>query len=161
MIQINVFKIQKQTHRLREWTYGWGRRLGEGIVREFGMDMYTLLYLKWITNKDLLYSTWNSAQCYAAAWMRGDLGENRYMYTHGWVPSLCTWNYPNIINQLSPNTKEKVFLKRGIQPNWKTSLTWNVLSVSECQGLELEWVWRIPEVIYLGSRGLEILYKFV
>ena len=25
---------------------GWGR---EGIVREFGMDMDTLLYLKWIT----------------------------------------------------------------------------------------------------------------
>ena len=31
------------------------------IVREFGIDMYTLLYLKWITNKGLLYSTWNSA----------------------------------------------------------------------------------------------------
>ena len=30
---------------------------GEGIVREFGIDMYTLLYLKWIINKDLLYST--------------------------------------------------------------------------------------------------------
>ena len=27
--------------------------MGEGIVREFGMDMYTLLYLKWVTNKDL------------------------------------------------------------------------------------------------------------
>ena len=31
---------------------------GEGlrgrIVRELGTDMYTLLYLKWITNKDLL-----------------------------------------------------------------------------------------------------------
>ena len=26
------------------------------------MDMYMLLYLKWITNKDLLYSTGNSAQ---------------------------------------------------------------------------------------------------
>ena len=25
------------------------------IVREFGIDMYTLLYLKWITNKVLLY----------------------------------------------------------------------------------------------------------
>ena len=37
-------------------------------------DMYTLLYLKWITNKDLLYSTGNSAQCYAAAWMGGQLG---------------------------------------------------------------------------------------
>ena len=31
--------------------------------------MYTMLYLKWITNKDLLYSTWNSAQCSVAAWM--------------------------------------------------------------------------------------------
>ena len=37
---------------------------GEGIFREFGRDMYPLLYLKWITNKDLLYSTGNSAQRY-------------------------------------------------------------------------------------------------
>ena len=34
----------------------------EGIIRESGMDMYTLLYLKWITNKDLLFNTWNSVQ---------------------------------------------------------------------------------------------------
>ena len=34
----------------------WGR-MGEGIVREFGIDMNTLLYLKWVTNKDLLYNT--------------------------------------------------------------------------------------------------------
>ena len=33
--------------------------LGEGIVRELGIDIYTLLYLKWITNKDLLYSIGN------------------------------------------------------------------------------------------------------
>ena len=39
-----------------------------------GMGMYTVLYLKWITNKDLLYSTWNSAQCYVAAWMGGEFG---------------------------------------------------------------------------------------
>ena len=26
----------------------------EGIVREFGMDMYILLYLKWITSKDCI-----------------------------------------------------------------------------------------------------------
>ena len=41
---------------------GWERR----TVREFGMDKYTLLYLKWITNKDLVYNTENSAQHYAA-----------------------------------------------------------------------------------------------
>ena len=41
----------------------------EWVVRDFGKVMYTLLYLKWITNKDLLCSTWNSAQCYVPAWM--------------------------------------------------------------------------------------------
>ena len=42
---------------------------GEGVVKGFGKIMSTLLYLKWITNKNLLYSTWNSAQCYVPAWM--------------------------------------------------------------------------------------------
>jgi len=46
----------------------------EGIAREFGVDMYTLLYLKWISNKDLLYSTGNSAECYVTAWMGGHFG---------------------------------------------------------------------------------------
>ena len=46
----------------------------EDIVREFGMDMYTLLYLKWITNKDLLYTTGDSAQCYVAARIGGFMG---------------------------------------------------------------------------------------
>ena len=31
----------------------------------------TLLYLKCITNKNLLYSTWNSAQFYVPGWMGG------------------------------------------------------------------------------------------
>ena len=35
-------------------------RVGRRIVREFGMDMYTLLYLKWIINKDPLCTTGNS-----------------------------------------------------------------------------------------------------
>ena len=58
---------------------GWA----EGIVREFGMVMYPQLYLKWITNKDLLYGTGNSAQCYVAAWMGGEFwGEWIRVYTH-------------------------------------------------------------------------------
>ena len=48
--------------------------MGEGIVREFGTEVYTLLYLKQITSKDLLYSTGNSAQCYVAAWMGEEFG---------------------------------------------------------------------------------------
>ena len=31
-------------------------RWGTGITQEFGIDIDTPLYLKWITNKDLLYS---------------------------------------------------------------------------------------------------------
>ena len=50
MIQMNLFTKQKQTLRLRELTYGsrWGSGSGWGerVVREFGMDMYILLYLK-------------------------------------------------------------------------------------------------------------------
>ena len=48
--------------------------MGEGIVEYFGKDVYTLLYLKWINNKELLYSTWNSVQCYAAAWVGKEFG---------------------------------------------------------------------------------------
>ena len=44
------------------------------------MDMYTLLYLKPITNKDLLYSTGNSVQRYAAVWMGGGLGGDCMQY---------------------------------------------------------------------------------
>ena len=29
--------------------------MGPGMVRRFGVDMFTLLYFKWITNKGLLY----------------------------------------------------------------------------------------------------------
>ena len=57
--------------------------MGEAIVREFGIDMSTLLYLKLITNKDLLYSTRNSVQCYVAGWMAGKFGENGYTYVYG------------------------------------------------------------------------------
>ena len=46
----------------------------EGIVRMFGMHMSMLLYSKWITSKDLLQSTWNSAQCYVPDWMGGGAG---------------------------------------------------------------------------------------
>ena len=39
-----------------------GGRMGEGTVRESGMDMDTLLCLTWRTSKDLLFSTGSSAQ---------------------------------------------------------------------------------------------------
>ena len=43
--------------------------VGGGINWEIGIDIYTLLYIKQITNKDLLYSTGNSMQYSVLAYM--------------------------------------------------------------------------------------------
>ena len=59
---------------------------------EFVMVMYTLLYLKWITNNALLYSTGLysrallviSAQCYVAAWMGGEFG-GEWIHEYVWL----------------------------------------------------------------------------
>ena len=66
--------------------------MGQRTVKELGMDKYTLLNLKLVTNKDLLYSTWNSAQCYMWQSRReGSLEENdTYIYIYiCMAESLC------------------------------------------------------------------------
>ena len=63
MMQMNL----QNRKRLREnelMVPGAGWRVERD--REFGMDKSTMLYLKWITSKDLLYSARNSAQCYVS-----------------------------------------------------------------------------------------------
>ena len=46
--------------------------------------MYTLLNLKWITNKDILYRTGNFAQCHEAAWMEGEF-RGEYIHVYVWL----------------------------------------------------------------------------
>ena len=58
--------------------------MGEEIVREFLIDMYILLYLKWIINKVLQYSTENSAQYYLAASLEGECGGGR-VHVYVWL----------------------------------------------------------------------------
>ena len=48
-----AYKTKKYTDLENKLKVAWR----EGVVREFGMVTYTQLYLKWIANKDLLYST--------------------------------------------------------------------------------------------------------
>ena len=92
----------------REWTSGcwWG----EGIVRELGMDMYTLLYYKWITNKDLLYSRWNFAQCYVSAWMLGVFG-GEWIHVNIWLnPSAIHLKLSQHCQSTIHQYKIKIFL---------------------------------------------------
>ena len=56
----------------------------DGEQRQGGMDMYTVLYLKRITSKDLLYCTWNFVQCYVAALMGKELG-GEWVHIYVWL----------------------------------------------------------------------------
>ena len=60
------------------------------MVRELGMDRYTLLYLKMDDQQEgpAEYSSGNSAQCSVAAWMGGGLGEN-VCVSHQSYRTLC------------------------------------------------------------------------
>ena len=63
MVQMNWFAGQKLRHRCREQTYGHqGGKVagGVGVLNwEIGIDMYTLMCIKWMTNKNLLYKKIN------------------------------------------------------------------------------------------------------
>ena len=64
---------------------GWSRWR---INWETGIDIYTLLYTKWITNKDSLYSTENSTQYSVMTYMGKKSKKGRYMYMYNWFTLL-------------------------------------------------------------------------
>ena len=62
------------------------------MTRDLGTDMYTLLYLKQITNKDLLYRTRNSVQYSVITEIRKEFEKEHthvciyiYIYTHIYI----------------------------------------------------------------------------
>ena len=60
---MNLFTEQKQTHRHKRQTYGYQRENAGGETDwEFGISGCKLLYIEWINNKVLLYSTGNHIQ---------------------------------------------------------------------------------------------------
>ena len=78
MVQINFFlQNRNNSHRYRKQTYGYQREKGEAINWEIWIDIYILVYIKQITNKNLLYSTGNSLQCSAMTYMGKDSKEEK------------------------------------------------------------------------------------
>ena len=63
-------------------------RWREERVKEFRIDIYTLLYLKWVTIEVLMYITVNSAQWYVAAQMGGKFG-GEWIHVYIWLSSFC------------------------------------------------------------------------
>ena len=74
------------THKAERDSVSENKLMVVGVEGYFGKVMYTLRYLKWITNKDLLKSTGNSARYYVPGWMEGGLGGE-------WV-HVCVWLSP-------------------------------------------------------------------
>ena len=64
IVQMNQCAGQKLRHRCREQTYGHQRgkaAAGGGVMNwAIGVDMYTLMCVKLMTNKNLLYKKINS-----------------------------------------------------------------------------------------------------
>ena len=54
----------------------------------------TLLYLKWITHKDLLYSTGNSDGCYVVHQMGGEFG-GEWIHVYVWLRPLAVHLEPS------------------------------------------------------------------
>ena len=57
--------------------------MGEGTVRELGRHMYTALYLRRMTNENLLDSTGTLLHVNWLPGWKGCLGENGYMHMYG------------------------------------------------------------------------------
>ena len=73
---------QKQTHRSCNQIYGYQRGHMERMTNQkIGIDIYTLLCIKQITNKDLVYSTRNSTQCLVITYMDKE-SKNEYIYMY-------------------------------------------------------------------------------
>ena len=68
---------------------GEGEGWVEGIAREFGMNMYTLLYLKWTTNKECITQGTLLNVIWQPGW-KVSLGENGCIYMCSRVPLLFT-----------------------------------------------------------------------
>ena len=58
---------------------GW---MGQRVAREFGINMDTLLYLKWITRTYCIAQGTLLNVMWQPGW-EGSLGENGYLYTYG------------------------------------------------------------------------------
>ena len=107
---------------------------GEGIAREFGMHLHTLLHLTRITNKELLYSTGTLLNVMWPTKREKNLKRSEYMYIN-WITLLYTSSYHNTVYQVYSNIKYKV--KQCIKR--KIMITLNIRTVPTFPGISGSW----------------------
>ena len=109
---MNFFTKQKEPHRHRKQTL-LPKGKGSGMInQEVGINIYTLLYIKQITNKDLLYSKEKYTQQFVITYKRKE-SEKEDMYVCITESLCCT-------PETNTTLKKKHIMKRGKnQKNWK------------------------------------------
>ena len=72
----------------------------------------SLLYLEWTTNRDLLNSTGNSAQCYVAAWMGGTF-RGEWIHTPFYVHLKLSQHCKSAIPQYKIKSLKTIWSQQG------------------------------------------------
>ena len=76
------------------------------------LDMHTLLYLKWITNKGLYPRELRSLTCNILKEKR--IWKRVHTCIHTWVTLLYIWKWHRVVNRLYSNIKEKSETKQNL-----------------------------------------------
>ena len=82
MIKMGLFTKWKQVHRYQNQIDDYQmENIGRRVNQEFRINIYTLLYVKYTRNKDLLYCRENSTQ-HSIIICIGNESEKEWMYVY-------------------------------------------------------------------------------
>ena len=80
------------------------------------MDRYTRLCLTWVTHRHLLYSAWNSAQSYVAAWTGGESGRMEARMCPAESPCCPPKTITTLLIGCTPTQNKKFKNKQSFSP---------------------------------------------
>ena len=109
-----IYKKERdsQTYQRMNLQLPGGRMGGKDSQEVWDGHVHTAI-LKWITNEDLLFSTYNSAQCYLAAWMAGETG-GEWIHVYVWLSLFAVHlKLSQHCQSAIPQYKIKIFLKES------------------------------------------------
>ena len=118
---------------------------GTGINQAFGINIYTLLYIKQMTNKDLLYSTGNHIQ-YLIIIYNGKEGEKEYTYK-------CMYNL-TVLEVLEKTRKSPLDCKEIKPVNPKGNQPWIFIGRTDAEA-ETPILWPPDAKSWLIGKDLD------
>ena len=126
--------------------------------------LYILLYLKWVTNKGWLDSTWTTGQYYIAAWIRGEFDRER-IYECVWLSPftvhLKLLQYYLLISY-TPIQNTKFNIKKNTQIGWLKKRKKSIFSYSAAWNskLKMQQGWTFWDLFLWVADDLFSVFKW-